>query len=238
MEMAEEKISERIDANLMNLPISSVKTLERKAFNDKINSIITKTNGKLIVKQFPTGSAHVGHFRALLNDLKLKRKFIPDIIYVDYLNICASSRMKMGGSVNTYSLVKSIAEELRGLAIEYNLPIWSATQTTRGGYSNSDVDMTDVSESFGVSATADFMIAIIANDELKQLNQILIKQLKNRYGDVTYKTRFVVGIDRPKMKLYDVEANAQQITGSTQNDTPPLSTFGTRKLPDFSDIKI
>lgn len=243
MEMAEEKISERIDANLMNVDINKIKGLGKEIFLSKINNVIkrlTKSHGKLIVKQYPTGAPHVGHFRALLNELLLKKNFKPDVIYVDYLNICSSARIKMGGSVNTYSLVKSIAEELRGLAIEFGVPIFSATQTTRSGFSNSDVAMEDISESFGLAHTADMLFAMIITEELRELNQILVKQLKNRYTDAGKNTRFVIGVDRPKMKLYDVDDSAQDIIGANQakEEDQPISTFGNRERPDFGGIQI
>jgi len=209
MEMAEEKIAQRIDTNLLNVDIDSLLDLPRPMYEKKIDRVKNKTSGKLIIKEYPTAAAHVGHFRHLMNELKLKKGFVPDIIYIDYLNICASSRVKAGGSVNSYTLVKAIAEEMRGLAVEFNLPIVSATQTTRSGYASSDVDLTDTSESFGLPATADFMIALISTEELQDLDQIMVKQLKNRYGDPSYNKRFVVGVDRSKMKLYDAEDTAQ-----------------------------
>ena len=209
MEMAEEKIAERIDANLMDLPIQQLETLSKDAFSQKIQKIAKGTIGKLIIKQYPTGSAHSGHFRALLNEMKMKKKFVPDMIYIDYLNICSSSRMKaMGGSINSYTYIKAIAEELRGLAIEFNVPIMTATQTTRSGFGNTDVGLEDTSESFGLPATADLMFALIATEELDELNQVMVKQLKNRYNDVSKYKRFVIGIDRARMKLYDVEESA------------------------------
>lgn len=230
MEMAEERIAERIDANLMNTPIDQLEKMDKKTYDDKISKIAKKTVGKLIVKEYPTGSAHVGHFRALLKELKLKKSFEPDIIFIDYLNICASSRMKgLGGSVNTYSLIKSIAEEIRGLAVEFDVPIVSATQTTRSGYGNTDVGLEDTSESFGLPATADLMFALISNEELEGLNQIMVKQLKNRYNDPTSNKRFVVGVDRAKMKLYDVEESAQNLIGGTANtpkEDKAINTFG------------
>ena len=230
MEMAEERIAERIDANLMNTPIDQLEQMDKKTYEDKIAKIAKKTVGKLIVKEYPTGSAHVGHFRALLKELKLKKSFEPDIIFIDYLNICASSRMKgLGGSVNTYSLIKSIAEEIRGLAVEFDVPIVSATQTTRSGYGNTDVGLEDTSESFGLPATADLMFALISNEELEGLNQIMVKQLKNRYNDPTSNKRFVVGVDRAKMKLYDVEESAQNLIGGTANtpkEDKAINTFG------------
>jgi replicative DNA helicase len=219
MEMAEERIAERIDANLLNVPIDQLENLSKDMFSTKVADLQRKTNGKLIVKEYPTGSAHAGHFRGLLNELKLKKQFIPDIIYIDYLNICASSRMKaMGGSINSYTYIKAIAEELRGLAVEFNLPIFSATQTTRSGFSNSDVGLEDTSESFGLPATADLMFALISTEELEKLGQLMVKQLKNRYNDPTNHKRFVVGVDRSKMRLYDVDESEQTLT--QDQDTP------------------
>jgi len=209
MEMAEERIAERIDANLLNINIKDLSGLPKVMFENKVNRLASKTNGKLIIKEYPTASAHVGHFRSLLSDLSLKRSFRPDIIFVDYLNICASQRFK-GSVVNSYTYVKAIAEELRGLAVEHDVPIVSATQTTRSGYGSSDVDLTDTSESFGLPATADLMFALISTEELEGMNQIMVKQLKNRYNDPTTNKRFCVGIDRAKMKLYDVEQSAQK----------------------------
>ena len=209
MEMAEEKIAERIDANLLNVPIQDLTDLPKSMFENKVTNLSKKTQGTLIIKEYPTASAHSGHFKALLNELALKKSFRPDIIFVDYLNICASSRYRGGGTINSYTLVKSIAEELRGLAVEANVPIVSATQTTRSGYGSSDVELTDTSESFGLPATADLMFALISSEELENLGQIMVKQLKNRYGDPTVNKRFVVGIDRAKMRLYDCEQNAQ-----------------------------
>jgi replicative DNA helicase len=210
MEMAEEKIAERIDANLLNIPIQQLEDLPKIMFENKVNSIAKKTQGSLIIKEYPTASAHSGHFKALLNELALKKSFRPDIIFIDYLNICASSRYRGNMSINSYSYIKAIAEELRGLAVEFNVPIVSATQTTRSGYGNSDVELTDTSESFGLPATADLMFALISTEELEELGQILVKQLKNRYNDPTTHKRFVVGIDRAKMRLYDVEQSAQK----------------------------
>lgn len=236
MEMAEERIAERIDANLLNLTMDDLKVVDRDIFKTRLDKISNKTKGHLIVKEYPTASAHAGHFRALLEELKMKREFIPDIIMVDYLNICASQRMKMGASVNSYTYVKSIAEELRGLAVEYNVPILSATQTTRSGYTNSDPGLEDTSESFGLPATADLMFALVSNEELEQLNQIIVKQLKNRYNDPSYFKRFVIGVDRSKMKLFDVEASAQTgLADSGQTDDKPLfdkSDFGKRLHSD------
>ena len=209
MEMAEEKIAERIDANLLNVNIQEIASLPRQMFESKVANISQKTQGTLIIKEYPTASAHSGHFKALLNELALKKSFRPDIIFVDYLNICASSRYRGGGAVNSYTIVKSIAEELRGLAVEANVPIVSATQTTRSGYGSSDVELTDTSESFGLPATADLMFALISTEELESLGQIMVKQLKNRYNDLSVFKRFVVGIDRAKMRLYDCEQTAQ-----------------------------
>ena len=209
LEMAEEKIAERIDANLLNVNIQDITDLPKPMFDSKVEALGKKTQGTLIIKEYPTASAHSGHFKSLLNELALKKSFRPDIIFIDYLNICASSRYRAGSNVNSYSLIKGIAEELRGLAVEFNLPIVSATQTTRSGYGSSDVELTDTSESFGLPATADLMFALISTEELEALNQILVKQLKNRYNDPTVRKRFVVGIDRAKMRLYDCEQTAQ-----------------------------
>ena len=211
LEMAEEKIAERIDANLLNVNIQDIIDLPKPMFDTKVEALSKKTQGTLIIKEYPTASAHSGHFKGLLNELALKKSFRPDIIFVDYLNICASSRYRANSNVNSYSYIKAIAEELRGLAVEANVPILSATQTTRSGYSSSDVDLTDTSESFGLPATADLMFALISTEELEGLNQILVKQLKNRYNDPTVRKRFVVGIDRAKMRLYDCEQNAQEV---------------------------
>ena len=210
LEMAEEKIAERIDANLLNVPIQDITDLPKPMFETKINNLAQKTQGTLIVKEYPTASAHSGHFKSLLNELALKKSFRPDIIFIDYLNICASSRYRAGSNVNSYSYIKAIAEELRGLAVEANLPIVSATQTTRSGYGSSDVELTDTSESFGLPATADLMFALISTEDLEGLNQIMVKQLKNRYNDPTMNKRFVIGIDRAKMRLYDCEQTAQE----------------------------
>ena len=210
LEMAEERIAERIDANLLNIPIQQLNELPKQMFETKVNSLAKKTQGTFIIKEYPTASAHSGHFKALLNELALKKSFKPDIIFIDYLNICASSRFKPSGNINSYTLVKSIAEELRGLAVEFNVPICSATQTTRSGYGNSDVELTDTSESFGLPATADMMFALISTEELEGLGQIMVKQLKNRYNDPTVNKRFIVGIDRAKMRLYDGEQDAQK----------------------------
>ena len=209
MEMAEEKIAERIDANLLNVNIQEVAELPKQMFETKVNNLAKKTQGTLIIKEYPTASAHSGHFTSLLNELALKKSFRPDIIFIDYLNICASSRYRGGSNVNSYTVIKSIAEELRGLAVEANVPIVSATQTTRSGYGSSDVELTDTSESFGLPATADLMFALISTEDLEGLGQIMVKQLKNRYNDPTISKRFVVGIDRAKMRLYDCEQSAQ-----------------------------
>lgn len=242
MEMAEERIAERIDANKLNLTMDELKVIDKDIFENRIAKIKDKTHGKLIIKEYPTASAHAGHFRALLEELKLKREFMPDIIFIDYLNICASQRMKQGGSINSYTYIKAIAEELRGLAVEYNVPIVSATQTTRSGYTNSDPGLEDTSESFGLPATADFMFALVSNEELEALNQIIVKQLKNRYNDPSFYKRFVVGIDRAKMKLYDVEASAQDnLSDAGQDDDEPMfdkSSFGRRqKSESFEGFK-
>ena len=209
LEMAEEKIAERIDANLLNVNIQEIVDLPKPIFESKVTNLAKKTQGSLIIKEYPTASAHSGHFKALLNELALKKAFKPDIIFIDYLNICASSRYRAGSNVNSYSYIKAIAEELRGLAVEANVPIVSATQTTRSGFASSDVDLTDTSESFGLPATADLMFALISTEELEGLGQIMVKQLKNRYNDPTYNRRFVIGVDRTKMRLYDCEQQAQ-----------------------------
>ena len=238
MEMAEERIAERIDANLLNLTMDELKTVDKESFNKRVNKVAKKSQGKLIVKEYPTAGAHAGHFRALLEELKIKRGFVPDIIFIDYLNICASQRMKQGGSVNSYTYVKSIAEELRGLAVEYNVPIMSATQTTRGGFNNSDIGLEDTSESFGLPATADLMFALISNEELEALNQVIVKQLKNRYNDPSYYKRFVLGIDRSRMKLYDVEASAQQgLSDSGQSKNVASFDKSPKAETDYSNFK-
>lgn len=239
MEMAEEKIAERIDANLLNVTMDDLHVIPREDYERKFSAVKNKVQGKLIIKEYPTASASSLHFRALLNELALKKNFRPDIIFIDYLNICASSRIKPGGSVNSYTYIKSIAEELRGLAVEFKLPVVTATQTTRSGYSNSDVDLTDTSESFGLPATADFMFALITNEELEQLNQIMVKQLKNRYSDLNYYKRFMVGVDRSKMRLYDTEQSAQNdIVDSGQTPDKPLNTFGNRERSKFQGLKV
>ena len=236
LEMAEEKIAERIDANLLSVDIQQLDQLPKMMFDSKVNKIAKKTQGQLIIKEYPTASASVGHFRALLNDLALKKSFKPDIIFIDYLNICASSRYSKLGNVNSYSYIKAIAEELRGLAVEANVPIVSATQTTRSGYGSSDVDLTDTSESFGLPATADLMFALISTEELEGLNQIMVKQLKNRYNDPTVNKRFVVGIDRSKMRLYDVEQSAQQnLSDSGQEEIEKVNENLSKK---FASLKV
>ena len=240
LEMAEEKIAERIDANLLDVTIDELGLLPKETYDKKMNRLKEKTKGKLIIKEYPTASAGSGNFRHLLNELKMKKDFVPDVIYIDYLNICASSRLRYGANVNSYTYVKAIAEELRGLAVEFNVPIWSATQTTRSGYTNSDVGLEDTSESFGLPATADFMFAIISTEELQALNQIMVKQLKNRYSDPSMNKRFVVGVDRARMKLYDVEQDAQE---DIIDDVPLMdqSPFGqgmkAERKPSFDGFK-
>jgi len=244
LEMAEERIAERIDANLMNVTMDDLHTLPRKMFESYLTKINKKTNGKLIVKEYPTASAHVGNFRSLIKELALKRSFKPDIIFIDYLNICASSRFKGNANVGSYFYIKAIAEELRGLAVETNVPIMSATQTTRGGFVSSDIGLEDTSESFGLPATADLMFALISTEELEDLNQICVKQLKNRYNDPTMNKRFILGIDRAKMRLYDVEQEAQKdLVDSGQINEEPVfnnTPFAgkTSKYEKFSDIKV
>jgi replicative DNA helicase len=238
LEMAEEKIAERIDANLLNVNIKDIEDLPEQLFSSKVNRLAQKTTGKLIIKEYPTASAHSGHIKALLNDLSLKKSFKPDIIFIDYLNICASSRYK-GALVNSYTYVKAIAEELRGLACEFDLPIVSATQTTRSGYGSSDVDLTDTSESFGLPATADLMFALISTEELEGINQIMVKQLKNRYNDLNMFKRFVVGIDRAKMRLYDVEDSAQTDivdSGQEQYDFEEIAKSQSPSMAKFTEF--
>ncbi len=238
MEMSEERIAERIDANTLNVPMKDLPDLSKKVFDKKIDKIASKTKGKLIIKEYPTASAHVGHFRHLLQELDVKKDFKPDMIYIDYLNICASSRVKPGAGANSYTLVKSIAEELRGLAVEFNVPIMSATQTTRSGYGSTDVELTDTSESFGLPSTADFMFALISSEELEELDQMVVKQLKNRYNDPTVFKRFVIGVDRSRMKLYDCEQEAQtEIVDANQtyDDSVPVADRGrSDKFKDFN----
>jgi len=253
MEMAEEKISERIDANLMNTTMDSLQDMPKDVFMKRVQKVKDKTTGKLIVKEFPTASAGSAHFRHLLNELKLKKNFIPDMVYIDYLNICTSSRMKAGANVNSYTIIKAIAEELRGLAVEFNVPILSATQTTRTGYSSSDLNLEDTSESFGLPATADFMFGLISTEELEGLGQLMVKQLKNRWGDTNYLKRFIIGIDRSKMKLFDAEDSAQDLVNDGQSnqktDSKPswgnknsgdkdnVTSFRDKKKPDFGGFK-
>ena len=216
LEMAEERIAERIDANLLNVPIDQLDKMSKDMFTSKVADLARKTSGKLIIKEYPTGSAHSNHFRGLLNELKLKKQFEPNIIFIDYLNICSSSRMKgMGGAINSYNYIKAIAEELRGLAVEFNVPVFSATQTNRSGFSNSDVGLEDTSESFGLPATADLMFALVSTEELENLGQMMIKQLKNRYNDPVKHKRFVIGVDRSKMKLFDIDESQQTLTDDT-----------------------
>ena len=238
-EMAEEKIAERIDANLLNVSVKDIMELPEVLFNSKVNEISRKTQGKLIIKEYPTASAHAGHFKALLSDLKLKKDFTPDLIFVDYLNICASVRYK-GAVVNSYTYVKAIAEELRGLAVESNVPIISATQTTRSGYGNSDPDLTDTSESFGLPATADFMFALISTEELEQQGRILVKQLKNRYNDPTTSRKFILGIDRAKMRLYDVADDSSAITIEDEEVGETLQQFSQtqNRLSKFAEWNV
>ena len=248
MEMAEEKISERIDANLMNTTMDSLQDMPKDVFMKRVKRVKDKTAGKLIVKEFPTASAGSAHFRHLLNELKLKKNFSPDIVYIDYLNICTSSRMKAGANVNSYTMIKAIAEELRGLAVEFNVPILSATQTRRTGYSSSDLNLEDTSESFGLPATADFMFGLISTEELEGLGQLMVKQLKNRWGDTNYLKRFIIGLDRSKMKLFDAEDSAQDLvddSSQTKTDDKPswkkdndnVVSYRNKKKPDFGALK-
>ncbi len=241
LEMAEERIAERIDANLMNISMEDLQSLAKQMFTDKMSKITKKTKGKLIVKEYPTATAHSSHFRGLIKELAIKKSFRPDIMFIDYLNICASSRFKGAQNVNSYMYVKAIAEELRGLAVETNVPIMSATQTTRSGFVSTDVGLEDTSESFGLPATADLMFALISTEELEELNQICVKQLKNRYNDPTMNKRFVIGIDRAKMRLYDVEVDAQQdLVNSGQDDGPVFdnTSFGSKSYDKFSKLKV
>ena len=236
LEMAEERIAERIDANLLDVSLDDLRTLPKDVYVKKIERMKGKTTGKLIIKEYPTASAGSAHFRHLLNDLRLKRNFKPDIIYIDYLNICMSSRLRHGANVNSYTMIKSIAEELRGLAVEFNVPVVSATQTTRSGFGNSDMDLTDTSESFGLPATADFMFGLISTEELEQLGQIMVKQLKNRWGDINAYKRFVVGIDRSKMRLYNVEENAQKGLMNDQKQAEDKPVMDLQKYDDVHAI--
>ena len=241
LEMAEERIAERIDANLMNISMEDLQNLGKQMFTDKMSKITKKTKGKLIVKEYPTATAHSSHFRGLIKELAIKKSFKPDIMFIDYLNICASSRFKGAQNVNSYMYVKAIAEELRGLAVETNVPIMSATQTTRSGFVSTDVGLEDTSESFGLPATADLMFALISTEELEELNQICVKQLKNRYNDPTMNKRFVIGIDRAKMRLYDVEVDAQQDLVNSGQDNGPVfdnTSFGSKSYDKFSKLKV
>ena len=241
LEMAEERIAERIDANLMNVSMEDLQSLAKQMFTDKMSKITKKTKGKLIVKEYPTATAHSSHFRGLIKELAIKKSFRPDIMFIDYLNICASSRFKGAQNVNSYMYVKAIAEELRGLAVETNVPIMSATQTTRSGFTSTDVGLEDTSESFGLPATADLMFALISTEELEELNQICVKQLKNRYNDPTMNKRFVIGIDRAKMRLYDVEVDAQQDLVNSGQDNGPVfdnTSFGSKSYDKFSKLKV
>ena len=241
LEMAEERIAERIDANLMNVSMEDLQDLPKNMYQDKMERIASKTQGKLIIKEYPTASAHCNHFRALIQELAIKKSFKADIIFVDYLNICASSRFRGGSNVNSYTMIKAIAEELRGLAVENNLPIVSATQTTRSGYVSTDIGLEDTSESFGLPATADFMFALISTEEMDELNQITVKQLKNRYNDPTVNRRFVLGIDRSKMKLYDVELSAQNDlvnSGQEAEDIPVFDKSQGARYEKFGKFKV
>ena len=240
MEMAEERIAERIDANLLDTSLTDLYTLSKTVYQKKIDRLKSRTTGKLIIKEYPTGSASANHFRHLLNELKLKRNFKPDVIFIDYLNICTSARLKYSNNVNSYTLIKAIAEELRGLAMEFNVPVFSATQTTRSGFGNSDVELTDTSESFGLPATADFMFALITTEELDKLGQLMIKQLKNRWGSIDSPKRFVIGIDRSKMKLFDVEESAQTgildgpaVQEDNYSDVTEFKPRDKKKKPNF-----
>jgi replicative DNA helicase len=241
MEMAEEKIAERIDANLLNVSIDDLIQLPKDLYDKKVKRVKEMTTGKLIIKEYPTASASAVHFRTLLNELNLKKSFVPDIIFIDYLNICCSSRIKAGANINSYTYVKSIAEELRGLAVEFGVPVVSATQTTRSGFTSSDPGLEDTSESFGLPATADLMFALISSEELEALGQIMVKQLKNRYSDPSKFKRFVLGVDRSKMKLYDVEQDAQSglaDAGHNPTQRPPQQQNGNFKKKDFGGFKV
>ena len=241
MEMAEERIAERIDANLINVSMEDLQSLNRKMFTDKVTKISSKTTGKLIIKEYPTASAHAGHFRTLINELALKKTFKPDIVFIDYINICASSRFKPGANVNSYTYIKSIAEELRGLAVECNFPIFTATQTTRTGFVSTDIGLEDTSESFGLPATADLMLALISTEELEEAGQMMIKQLKNRYNDPTINRKFVIGVDRARMKLYDVEQSAQTLVNQKLDEEGEkyVERYSKEKTPEekYKDFK-
>ena len=240
MEMAEERIAERLDANLLNIELDQIKDLPKQMYNNRISKYSEKTNGKLIVKEYPTATAHTGHFKALLNELSLKRDFVPNIIFIDYLNICASSRFKQNANINSYTYIKAIAEELRGLAVEYNLPVVSATQVNRSAYGSSDVELTDTSESFGLPATADFMFALVSTEEFEEMNQLMVKQLKNRYNDPTINRRFMIGVDRAKMRLYDVDQSAQSNILDNKDGIDDNIDYSLDKVfnKDFSGIKV
>ena len=238
LELAEEEVAKRIDANLMNITFDDLMALPKDLYDKRIVNLKQKTNGKLIIKEYATATASTIHFRSRLNELNLKKGFVPDVIMVDYLNICASSRIKPGNGVNSYTYVKAIAEELRGLAVEFNVPIWSATQLTRSGYTSTDPGMEDTSESFGLPATADFFIALVVTEQLSQLNQIMVKQLKNRYNDPGLNKRFIIGVDRSKMKLYDVEQSAQNIVDSGQEEDVPKPTFNKPNTNKFKGLKV
>lgn len=238
MELAEEEVAKRIDANVLNVSMDDLMVLPKDIYNKKIENLKQKTNGKLIVKEYPTASASTVHFRSLLNELNLKKGFVPDVIMIDYLNICASARIKPGNGVNSYTYIKAIAEELRGLAVEHNVPIWSATQLTRGGYGSSDPDLTDTSESFGLPATADFFVALIVTEQLEQLNQIMVKQLKNRYADPSRHKRDVIGVDKTRMKLYDVEASAKDIVDTGEDIPQPKPKFENKSKNKFKGLKV
>ena len=241
MEMAEERIAERIDANLLDIPMSQLEEIPRDMYKKKIDKLKGKTNGKIIIKEYPTASASALHFKNLLGELNLKRNFVPDIIFIDYLNICTSSRIRAGANVNSYTYIKSIAEELRGLAVEHNVPIMSATQTTRTGFTSTDIGLEDTSESFGLPATADFMFALISSEEMEELNQMLVKQLKNRYNDPTSYRKFIIGVDRSKMRLYDVDQRAQEDISDSGQDDEPLFDISTdnrhRNKADFGNFQ-
>ena len=236
MELAEPEVAKRIDANVLNVSLDDLMVLPKDIYEKKIENLKQKTNGKLIVKEYPTASASTVHFRSLLNELNLKKGFVPDVIMVDYLNICASARIKPGNGVNSYTYIKAIAEELRGLAVEYNVPIWSATQLTRGGYGSTDPDLTDTSESFGLPATADFFVALIVTEQLEQLNQIMVKQLKNRYADPSRYKRDVIGLDKTRMKLYDVEQSAKDIVDTGEDIPQPKPKFENKNK--FKGLKV